>query len=54
MMLCNKVVNLYPNAHSLDDDGAFRLPSHCQRITISTTSSGTASRSNAPLPAELC
>ena len=34
-------------AHSPDDDGAFRLPSHCQRITISTASSGTASGGNA-------
>jgi len=33
-------------AHS-PDDGAFRLPSRCQRITISTTSSGTAFGGNA-------
>jgi len=34
-------------AHS-PDDGAFRLPSRCQRITISTASSGTAFGGNAP------
>jgi len=28
-------------AHSLDNDGAYRLPSHCQRPTITTASSGT-------------
>jgi len=34
-------------AHSLDNDGAYRLSSHCQRLTITTASSGTAFGGNA-------